>query len=79
MKKFDLRDILNRLKWDEQGGLEGVRIYYLSRGAEGNEDVLYGREIVSIGASGIQTAARLVPYHRIRRIVSAGTILFERD
>ncbi len=78
MKEYDLRETLNRLKWKEGAGLSDVVIHFVSRGEPNDEGIVAGSEIISIGTSGIETATRMIPYHRISRIVRGGTTVFER-
>lgn len=77
-KKYDLRDILNRIKWTSGSGLDGVEILFVSRGEPDDTGRIEGREISTLGPGGIETATRTVPYHRVTRITRNGVTLFER-
>ena len=77
-KRYDIRSILNGLKWKEPACLDNVVVTYISRGEPGDEGTLNGREITGIGASAIETAAKSIPYHRVLRITNGKETLFSR-
>lgn len=79
VKKFDIRAMLNEIKWNEEGGLEEVELHYVSRGEPGDEGILNGAEIKAIAPSGVETQTKLIPYHRIFRIVHRGKVLLDRS
>lgn len=76
-KDYDIRAILNRLKWSE-GGLEAADIVYISRGSEDDRATISGRDITAIGRSAIETYSRTIPYHRILTITRLGKVIFRR-
>ena len=79
VKKFDIREMLNEIRWNEAGGLKEVELHYVSRGEPGDEGIMSGAEVTAIAPSGVETQTKLIPYHRIFRIVHRGNILFERS
>jgi uncharacterized protein (UPF0248 family) len=70
------RDVLNRLRWTEGEGLEGVTITYLHRGAPGDRLTIKGSDIVELERSFFVTADSKIPYHRIRTIERRGEVLY---
>lgn len=71
------REVLNRLKWSENGGLDGVTILYIHRGAPGDTMSIRGEEIIELERSFFLTADSKIPYHRIKRIEKGGEVLYE--
>ena len=78
LKRYDLRQILNSVKWTSGNALEEVVVEFVSRGEPEDRGRIEGAEILGIGAGGIETATRMVPYHRINRILRNGKTIFER-
>lgn len=76
MKK--IRDTLNKLKWCKGFDLKRAEIWYRHRGAPGGVKVVYGRDIVSIGKTFMETKTSIIPYHRVLRITYRGKVLFDR-
>lgn len=69
------REVLNEMKWRTHD-LERALIHYVHRGAPGDERVVTGAEIVSLGHSFMELRSAgplpaMIPYHRI--------VLIERD
>ena len=77
-KRYDIRQMLNRVKWTSGRALEEVVVEFTSRGEPLDTGRIEGVEILDIGPGGIETATRTIPYHRIRRILQDGKIIFER-
>lgn len=71
------REVLNQLKWGPDGGLERAEVTYLHRGAPGDLMTVKGSEIVELERSFFSTAESKIPYHRIRRIVLEGKVLYD--
>lgn len=71
------RDILNRLKWRDELGLAEAEISYVHRGAPNDLRVISGEEIVELERSFFLTGNAKIPYHRIRRIVHRGGVLYD--
>jgi len=72
----NLRDILNEIKWTRD--LEKAEIWYVHRGAPNNTRILYGKDIVKIEKSFVDTHTASIPFHRIFKIIYEDEILFER-
>jgi uncharacterized protein len=71
------REVLNQLKWGPSGGLERAEVTYLHRGAPGDEMTVLGSEVVELERSFFCTSESKIPYHRIRRIVLDGKVLYD--
>ncbi|MCU0861315.1 MAG: RNA repair domain-containing protein [Methanomassiliicoccales archaeon] len=71
------REVLNRLKWGPEGGLERAVVTYLHRGAPNDELYIRGSDIVELERSFFCTAESKIPYHRIRRIELDGNVLYD--
>ncbi|MCX6650471.1 MAG: RNA repair domain-containing protein [Methanomassiliicoccales archaeon] len=69
------REVLNEIKWG-QGGLGGVTVIYLHRGALEDLACVRGEDIIELGKSFFSTADGTVPYHRIRMIEKNGKVVF---
>lgn len=77
-KRYDIRSILNGLKWNEHASLGNVVVTYISRGEPGGEGSMNGSEITGIGASAIETRTGSIPYHRVLRISIGKETVFSR-
>jgi uncharacterized protein (UPF0248 family) len=72
------RDVLNRLKWTEGEDLGEAVIWYVHRGAPGDELSIRGSDVISFGRGFFETADASIPYHRVLRIEYRGRVIFER-
>lgn len=72
------RDVLNRLKWEEGGGINDAEIVILHRGAPDDRMTILGKDIVSIGHMFFDTPETSIPFHRILVIWHHGEKLFEK-
>jgi uncharacterized protein (UPF0248 family) len=73
-----VRELLNKVKWDERFDFDQVEVVYRHRGAPNDLKRIYGREIVHIGKSFLSLKGAEIPYHRIVKILYKGDVLFER-
>jgi len=77
-----VREILNKIKWDERMDFEQLEVVYLHRGAPNDLKRISGREIVHIGTSFLSLSLKEegaeIPHHRIVKILYKGEVLFER-
>lgn len=73
------RDVLNRLKWTEGESLDDAIIWYIHRGAPGDNIRISGGAVKSLGSMFFETDEASIPYHRILRIDYRGEVLFEKD
>ncbi len=71
------KEILNDLKWSGSQSLEGVEIHYVHRGCPGDTKVISGRDIRELGKSFFRTDESEIPYHRIRKIIRNGVVLYD--
>ncbi|KAA0006657.1 MAG: DUF504 domain-containing protein [Thermoplasmata archaeon] len=74
-----IKELINKLKWHPGYDFDRVRIWYISRGKQGNIDYIDGNDIKSIGEIFIETSKASIPYHRILRIEYNGKTIFERQ
>lgn len=73
-----VREILNKIKWDERMDFDQLEVVYLHRGAPDDLKRISGREIVNIGTSFLSLKGAEIPHHRIVKILYKGEVLFER-
>ena len=73
------REVLNRIRWSEEGGLEGATVWYIHRGAPGDVARVEGASIKLLGSLFFETEEASIPYHRVLRIDHRGRTLFRRD
>lgn len=73
------REVLNRLKWTDGESLDDAVIWYVHRGAPGDNLRVSGRSVRSLGRVFFETADASIPYHRVLRIDYRGETLFEKD
>jgi len=73
------RDVLNRLKWTDGESLDDAVIWYIHRGAPGDNVRIGGNSVRSLGTLFFETAEAEIPYHRILRIDHRGKTLFAKD
>ncbi len=73
------REVLNRLKWTDGESLDDAVIWYVHRGAPGDNLRISGRSVRSLGRVFFETADASIPYHRVLRIDYRGETLFEKD
>jgi len=73
-----VREILNKVKWDERMDFDQLEVVYLHRGAPDDLKRISGREIVHIGTSFLSLKEAEIPHHRIVKILYEGEVLFER-
>jgi len=71
------REILNKLKWEEDSDLSEAEITYVHRGAPGDRITIGGDEIVELERSFFVTQEAKIPYHRITEIRYRGHVLYE--
>ncbi|MCU0859390.1 MAG: DUF504 domain-containing protein [Thermoplasmata archaeon] len=72
------RDVLNMIRWSEEGGLAGTTVWYVHRGAPDDRAKVDGAAICQLGSLFFETADASIPYHRVLRIDHKGRTLFER-
>ncbi len=72
------REVLNRLKWTVGESLDDATIWYVHRGAPGDQMSISGSRIESLDKSFFETDEAVIPYHRILRIEYRGKIIFDR-
>ncbi len=70
-KKFNIRDFLNKIKWDKREEPNNYKIHYVSRGAPGDVEEITGGEIVKVYSRGFETReGKYIPFHRIIKIIN---------
>ena len=73
-----IRDILNKIKWQDKFQLKKIQIWYIHRGGINDINIISGDQIISIGKTFLETTDAMIPHHRIFKITYNNTILFER-
>jgi uncharacterized protein (UPF0248 family) len=73
------REVLNRIKWSEVGGLQGTTVWYIHRGAPDDIAKVEGTAIRSMGSLFFEIDDASIPYHRVLRIDHRGVTVFERN
>lgn len=73
------REVLNRLRWTEGESLDEATIWYIHRGAPGDNVKIKGDSVKAMGRTFFETGDASIPYHRILRIDRRGETLFEKD
>jgi hypothetical protein len=73
------RDVLNRLRWTDGESLDEAVIWYIHRGAPGDNIRISGGAIRSLGNLFFETEDASIPYHRVLRVDYRGRTLFEKD
>jgi len=72
------KEILNKLKWDEEFNIDLAEIWYIHRGAPKDTMIISGRDIVKLEKSFMKTTNAMIPYHRIFKIIYNHNIIFQR-
>lgn len=73
------RNVLNRLRWTDGESLDDAIIWYIHRGAPGDNMKIRGSSLKELGRVFFETSEASIPYHRILRIDYRGETLFEKD
>ena len=73
-----IRDILNKIKWQNEGALRNVVIWYIHRGAPHDVKCITGATIQDIGKTFLETADGMIPHHRIFKIIYNNEIIYDR-
>jgi len=73
------RDILNKLKWQNNYDICKAEIWYIHRGAPNDTKIISGGNIVNLEKSFMQTKTAMIPYHRIFQIIYENKVIFERN
>jgi len=65
-----LRNIFNKIFWDEREDPRDYEITYAHRGAEGDKRTISAKDVKDVRASWIilRSEGRLIPFHRILTI-----------
>lgn len=82
------RDILNKIRWTGNPGLEKIEVYYIHRGSAGNLKMIEGHQIKDlershfvigrgIGFGTVTTTS--IPYHRIEKIMLDEMVIYDRN
>jgi len=72
------KEILNKLKWDEDFDFDSAEIWYVHRGAPNDTMIVYGKDIAKLDSSFMNTIDGMITYHRIFKIVYDKKIIFQR-
>ena len=72
------RDILNKIKWDNNYDFNFIQIWYVHRGVLNNTKIITGKDVLEIQKTFIKTVSAMIPMHRIFKIKYNEITLFER-
>ena len=72
------REILNKLKWKKDYNFNEAEIWYVHRGAPNDTKIIYGKDIIKLDRSFMETTSAMIPYHRIFKIIYENKIIFNR-
>jgi len=70
------RDLLNKMKWHDDYDFDRVKIYYISRGAEGGISSVSGSNVRELERHFFVTRDGEIPYHRITKIEYGEEVVF---
>ena len=76
---MNAKDVLDELKWRPDRDLGLATIFYVHRGAPGDEKAISGKDIDELSSSHFITLGSTIPYHRVFRIDYADQTIFERE
>lgn len=71
------REVLNELKWRTDLDLRMAEISYVDRGSPGDTKTVSGSEVTELGRSFFRVGDTEIPYHRIKKIVYRGVVLYD--
>lgn len=71
------REVLNELEWRTNRDLRMAEISYVDRGSPGDTKTISGSEVTGLGRSFFRVGGTQIPYHRIKKIVYRGAILYD--
>lgn len=80
-----IQQILHRIQWDAAFGAARFEIGYLDRKAGGIVRVPFRRVVMATGANfsfdlvNEDGTARMVPFHRVRKVWRDGALIWERE
>lgn len=73
------REILLEMWWREDRDFKKVDIHYVHRGVPGDMKVINGKDVRKLNKYYFEAFTTLcIPYHRIRKIVYDGEVIFDR-
>lgn len=74
--------ILLKFRFDQRYSFDKVRVCYVNRGAPGDRSCVDGNRILTLDAYYMEIATGngsiCIPYHRIRKILYGGDVIWER-
>jgi uncharacterized protein (UPF0248 family) len=74
--------LLLRFQHDPQYDFSEVSVEYVNRGAPGDRSVVQGDHILKLEQGGMEIDSdkgmTFIPYHRIRRLIYGGKIVWEK-
>ena len=73
------REVLNRLKWDDDESIDAAKIWYVHRGAPGDVLCINGSTIRTLDRWFFETDDASIPYHRTTRIECRGVVVFDKE
>lgn len=77
-----IRELLNKIKWSENGGLGGCEIVIVHRGAAGNRRVIRGEDVADVAPRALICIEEghevIIPYHRVISLIRDGESIWTR-
>jgi len=75
-------ELMLKFRVDPRYSFSQVQVWYVDRGTPGDHSVVDGRHIMALDAYYMEIGTALepkrIPYHRIRKILYAGKVVWER-
>ncbi|MCX6681594.1 MAG: DUF504 domain-containing protein [Methanoregula sp.] len=75
-------ELLLKFRFDPRYSFSQVQVWYVDRGATGDHSCVDGVHIMTLDAYymeiGTESETKRIPYHRIRKILYAGKVVWER-
>jgi len=80
MKKYSVREILNKLKWHPDYDFSKVLIIYIDRLSENRTGIADGNEIAEIGHKFLfLKGGGVIPQHRVIEILYDGKTVWKKN
>ena len=75
-------ELLLKFRFDPRYSFSQVQVGYVDRGATGDHSVVDGNHIMALDSYYMEieteSVTKYIPYHRIRKILYAGEVVWER-
>ncbi|MCU0629371.1 MAG: DUF504 domain-containing protein [Methanoregulaceae archaeon] len=75
-------ELLLKIRFDPRYEFHKVQVWFVDRGAPGDRSLVAGDEIATLESYYLEirskSGMKCIPYHRIRKILYAGDVIWER-